>query len=88
MSEEQQLLDFKLKPEQEQATLAFISRKDALVALPTGYVKSLCCGLLPCMFDFLRGLETVVITVSSLVALMKEQTAKLFLKGNLCCVHQ
>ena len=55
----------KLKPEQEQAILAFVSGKDVFVALPTGYGKSLCFGLLPRVFDLLRGVEkqSVVIVV-------------------------
>ena len=69
----------KMKPEQEQAILAFVSGKDVFVALPTGYGKSLCFGLLPRVFDLLRGVEeqSVVIVVSPLVALMKEQAASL-----------
>ena len=73
----------KLKPEQEQAILAFVSGKDVFVALPTGYGKSLCFGLLPRVFDLLRGVEkqSVVIVVSPLVALMKEQAAFFSSKG-------
>ena len=72
-----------LKPEQEQAILAFVSGKDVFVALPTGYGKSLCYGLLPHVFDLLRGLEkqSVVIVVSPLVALMKEQAVSFSSKG-------
>ena len=53
------------------------------VALPTGYGKSLCFGLLPRVFDLLRGVEkeSVVIVVSPLVALMKEQAAFFSSKG-------
>ena len=73
----------KLKPEQERAILAFVSGKDVFVALPTGYGKSLCFGLLPRVFDMLRGAEkhSVVIVVSPLVALMKEQARSFTARG-------
>ena len=47
---------------------------DVFVSLPTGYGKSLCFGLLPCVFDALRGVEkkSIVLVVCPLVALMKE----------------
>ena len=51
----------KLKPEQEQAILAFVSGKDVFVALPTGYGKSLCFGLLP-----LRGVEKQSVVIVGL----------------------
>ena len=63
----------KLKPEQEQAILAFVSGKDVFVALPTGYGKSLCFAA-PCVRLAERSRETVIV-VSPLVALMKEQAA-------------
>ena len=47
----------KLKPEREQAIASFVSGNDVFVALPTGYSKSLCFALLPCVFDLLRGIE-------------------------------
>lgn len=45
------------------------------MSLPTGYGKSLCFGLLPRMFDLMGGVEkqSVVVIVSPLVALMKDQ---------------
>ena len=45
---------------------------DVFVSLPTGYGKSH--GLLPCVFDALRGVEkkSIVLVVCPLVALMKE----------------
>ena len=70
----------KLKPEQEQAILAFISGMYLLLYLPATGNR---CVLLPCVFDLLRGVEkqSVVIVVSPLVALMKEQAASISSKG-------
>ena len=64
----------KLKPEQEKAILSFVFGNDVFVSLPTGYGKSLCFGLLPCVFDALRGVKkkSIVLVVCPLVALMKE----------------
>ena len=45
----------KLKPEQEKAILSFVFGNDVFVSLPTGYGKSLCFGLLSCVFDALKG---------------------------------
>ena len=56
----------KLKPEQEQAILAFVSGKDVFVALPTGYGKSLCFGLLPRVFHLLRGVEKQSVVIVGL----------------------
>ena len=44
------------------------------VHLPTGYGKSLFYGCLPAAFDSLRSeAKSIVIVISSLVALMKDQ---------------
>ena len=45
-----------------------------LVSLPTGYGKSFCYQALPLVFDSLRKVEkSIVMVVSLLVALMKDQ---------------
>ena len=44
-----------LKPKQEEAILAFMAGNDTFVSLPTGYGKSLIYGILPLMFDKVRG---------------------------------
>ena len=52
------------------------------VSLPTGYRKSLCFGLLPPVFDLLRGAENhIALVVSPLLAIMKEQVAFFSAKG-------
>jgi len=44
-----------LKPKQLEALQSFVSSKDTLVALPTGYGKSVIFAMLPLMFDYLFG---------------------------------
>ena len=69
-------LGYTLKPEQKQALLKFVGQ-DVSISLPTGFGKSLCYILLPRIFDLLRGVENkcIVIVVSPLIALMKNQVA-------------
>ena len=66
-----------LKPEQEQAIRKFVEGTDVFVALLTGYRKSLCYIALPLVFDRLRGVhsQSIVLVVSPLIALMKDQIA-------------
>jgi len=45
----------KLKPEQTEAILTIVSGKDVFVSLPTGYGKSIIYGILPLLFDKLKG---------------------------------
>ena len=73
-----------LKPEQETALLAFLDGKDVFVSLPTGYGKSLCYAALPAAFDSLlrrKEATSIVIAVSPLIALMKDQVAGLSARG-------
>ena len=53
----------------------FVKGKDVFVALPTGF------GCLPFLFDALKSVQnSIVIVVSPIIALMKDQVAA-FLKG-------
>ena len=72
-----------LKNEQERALLAFLRGHDVFVSLPTGYGKSLCYAALPAAFDKLRTgtSRSIVIVVSPLIALMKDQVSALSAKG-------
>lgn len=72
-----------LKKEQEQAILSFVTGEDVFVSLPTGYGKSLCFALLPSVFDQIKGVDkkSVVIVVSPLIALMKDQVSTFQPKG-------
>lgn len=64
-----------LREHQVQAVKAFVRGQDVFVSLPTGSGKSLCFCILPALFDILRGVEerSVVVIVSPLIALMKDQ---------------
>ena len=55
------------------------------MALPTGYGKSLCYGCLPGAFDRLRRskAKSIVVVISPLVALMKDQVNNLQVKDYL-----
>ena len=56
--------------------------KDVFVALPTGYSKSFCYGCLPGVFERAKGRQNgIVLIVSPLVALMKDQVASFETKG-------
>ena len=57
--------------------------KDVFVALPTGYGKSVCYFALPLVFDRVRAVtnKSIVLVVSSLVALMKDQVAHCSSRG-------
>jgi len=44
-----------LKPKQREAIESFLSGKDTMVVLPTGYGKSIIFAALPWIFDKLRG---------------------------------
>lgn len=44
-----------LKPKQLEAISAFVSGRDVFVALPTGYGKSIIFGLLPALFNRIKG---------------------------------
>ena len=74
-----------IKPEQEIALLSFLRGHDVFVSLPTGYGKSLCYAALPAAFDKLLKTTSpstsIVIAISPLIALMKDQVASLSKKG-------
>ena len=77
-----------LKDKQKEAIKAFASGKDVFVSVPTGYGKSFCYQSLPVLFDALRGHRTVtsvVLVVSPLVSIMKDQVSDLNDK-QLCAV--
>ena len=65
-----------IKSEQLQIVEAFVTGHDVFGVLPTGYGKSLCYACLPAVFDHLLEKPngfSIVLVVSSLVALMKDQ---------------
>ena len=68
-------LGYFLKEEQRRVINAFIHGEDVFAVLLTGFGKSLCYGCLPFAFDKIRddGLLSVVIVVTPLTAIMKDQ---------------
>ena len=64
-----------LHPQQERVVRTFAQGRDVFLSLPTGSGKSLCYCLLPLLFDELYGSlsKYIVVVVSRLVSLMKDQ---------------
>ena len=69
-----------LRPEQIKAVREFVRGSDVFVSLPTGSGKSICFAVLPAVFDILHHSDSsaeMVIVVSPLISLMKDQVATL-----------
>ncbi len=67
--------------EEQEAVNAFASGRDVFISLPTGSGKSLCFAVLPWLFDRLYPYHqgrSIVIIVSPLIALMKDQVESTF----------
>ena len=63
-----------LRQHQIKAVSLFMLERDVFVSLLTGSGKSLCYGILPVMFDTIKQFSSsIVIVVSPLIALMKDQ---------------
>ena len=65
-----------MKPEQLQVVESFVTGHDVFAVLPTGYGKSLCYACLPLVYECLlhkSSNSSIVLVVSPLVALMKDQ---------------
>ena len=70
----------RMKSEQLQIVESFVTGHDVFGVLPTGYGKSLCYACLPSVFDCLLQKPSgfsIVLVVSPLVALMKDQVTYL-----------
>lgn len=83
--------NFSIKPKQKEALQNIVlNNRDCLIALPTGYGKSLIYQLLPPLFDCLgqkdspKDEKSIVIVVSPLNALIDDQINKLKLAGVSC----
>ena len=71
-----------IKDKQKEVIFNFVSGRDVFAALPTGYGKSLCYGCLPGVFDSIRACKgSIVIVISPLSALMKDQVETFRKKG-------
>ena len=75
-------LGYVLKMEQEQSLRKFVAGNDVFVSMPTGFGKSLCYILLPCIFDLIREVEgkSIILVVSPLI-LMQDQVATISALG-------
>ena len=69
---------------QKKSIEEFVSGKDVFVSVPTGYGKTVCYACLPLVFDTIHGHQlpySVIIVISPLKALMREQVLILRAKG-------
>ena len=69
-------LGYQLRVQQQKEVVKFISGRDVFISLPNGSGKSLCYSVLPWTNDRLRNRRkpsSLIIVVSPLVALMKDQ---------------
>ena len=63
-----------LKTEQLEIVMAVLRGRDVFGILPTGYGKTLCFACLPFIFEqILEGEASIVLIVTPLVAIMKNQ---------------
>ena len=78
----ERILGIQLSPEQEAAVTSIIKRRDVFVYLPTGAGKSICYAILPLLFDTITKTKgSIVIVISPLIALMKDQVRLFNQKG-------
>ena len=88
--------DYTITDDQREVIFNFVQGKDVFVSLPTGGGKSLCFAVLPSLFDLLKSRlssvgepaaeerSSIVVVVSPLMSLMKDQVAKFSEKGVAC----
>ena len=84
--------NLELKKEQYDVLSAIcLEKTDVLTVLPTGFGKSLCYQALPAIFDFMESegkqRESIVIVVSPLNALIRDQLQKLKGCVNVCVLQ-
>ena len=68
-----------VKDEQREVVRTIVGGNDVLVALPTGYRKSLCYAMLPTVFNIWKTRPqgtSIVLCVSPLISLMQKQKQK------------
>ena len=63
--------------EKRSVVQAFVDGRDVFVCLPTRSGKFLCYWILPGVLDRLRGPDSIVVVVSPLKALLREQVEAL-----------
>ena len=77
-------LGYQPRPKQLEIVVKFVRGHDVFISLPTGSGKSLCYWILPWTFDELRNHSIptcVLVVVSPLIALIKDQVQALNEKG-------
>lgn len=75
-------LGYQLKKEQYEVISSFICGNDVMAVLPTGFGKSLCYACLPFIFDnLLPGNHHIIIILTPLTAIMKDQVSSIILLG-------
>ena len=84
--------NLELKKEQYDVIRAIcLEKRDVLTVLPTGFGKSLCYQVLPGIFDFMQSKgeqkDSIVIVVSPLNALIRDQLQKLKDCVNVCVLQ-
>ena len=66
-----------IRPNQHKAVKSFMEGNDVFISLPTGSGKSFSFSVLPFAFDYLyQRVGSIVIVVSPLIALMKDQVCR------------
>lgn len=70
--------------DQSRVVADFVAGMNLFVVLPTGSGKSLCFLSLPLVFHKLGGLSSIIVVVSPLISLMKNQVEKYNGKGVKC----
>ena len=67
-----------LKQEQKIVINQFLAGKDVFAVLPTGFGKTLCFACLPSIYDDIRKSDrSIIVVVSPLLSIMKEQVSLL-----------
>ena len=69
-----------LKEEQVEVVEAYISGRDVFAVLPTGFGKSLCFACLPFVLEEIGHEKPIVIVVTPLTAIMKDQVRTVLLE--------
>ena len=64
-----------VRKQQLRVLLSYIRGNDVFAVLPTGYGKSLCYAILPLVFELLGTKDSVVVVISPLTAIIKDQVS-------------
>ena len=70
-------LPFTLKEKQKECIVSLVEGKDVFAVLPTGYGKTTIYGLIPHVFEQLGERNVMVLVISPLISLMKDQVSNI-----------